>query len=185
MTDSAAPLVWIDLEMTGLFPDSCHILEIATVVTDAELRVLGRGPDIVIHQPPEIVEEMNPWCKEHHGNSGLTEQVLASKVPLEEAEALTLDFVKQHVKEAGVAPICGNSVDLDGRFLRKFMPSLYGFLKEQIIDVSTLKEIVRRWYPSLAHFEKAGSHRALDDILESIEELRYYREHVFRGSLQS
>jgi len=180
MTDTSTPLVWIDLEMTGLFPDSCVIIEIATVVTDSDLQVLGRGPDIVVHQPQDVMDEMNDWCKEHHGKSGLTEQVIASKVSLEEAESQTLDFVKEHVAAAGLAPICGNSVDLDGRFLRKFMPSLYGFLKEQIVDVSTLKEIVRRWYPALPRFEKAGSHRALDDILESIEELRFYRERIFR-----
>ncbi|MCA9705877.1 MAG: oligoribonuclease [Myxococcales bacterium] len=174
----AAPLVWIDMEMTGLDPEACHVLEIATVVTDAELRVLAEGPEFIVHQPDAVLEAMSPWCIEHHGLSGLTEAVRASTVSLGQAEAETLAFIEQHT-QAGLSPLCGNSVDLDRRFLQRHMPAVDAFLHWQIIDVTTIKELARRWYPDAQAPPKAGSHRARGDILESIAELRFYRDHLF------
>ncbi|MEX1368305.1 MAG: oligoribonuclease [Nannocystaceae bacterium] len=170
-------MVWIDMEMTGLDPRTCHVLEIATVVTDAELRVLGEGPHYVVHQPDEVLEGMGPWCIEHHGRSGLTAAVQASTISVAQAEADTLAFLQQHTR-AGVSPLCGNSIDQDRRFIARHMPRLEAFLHWQIIDVSTIKELARRWYPDQPAPPKVGTHRALDDILESIAELRYYREHL-------
>ena len=174
----AAPLVWIDMEMTGLDPRSCHVLEIATVVTDAELNVLGEGPHYVVHQGDEVLEGMSPWCVEHHGASGLTDAVRASEISLGRAEDDTLAFLQQHTAE-GLSPVCGNSVDLDRRFIQRHMPRLDAFLHWQLIDVTTIKELAKRWYPQAKAPPKANTHRALDDILESIAELRYYRDNLF------
>lgn len=174
----SAPLVWIDMEMTGLDPRQCHVLEIATVVTDAELNVLGEGPHYVVHQSDEVLDGMSPWCVEHHGASGLTDAVRASEISLARAEADTLDFLREHTQE-GLSPVCGNSVDLDRRFIQRHMPALDGFLHWQLIDVTTIKELAKRWYPGTKAPPKANTHRALDDILESIAELRYYRDHLF------
>jgi len=174
----SAPLIWIDMEMTGLDPVTCYVLEIATVITDADLKVVAEGPQLIVHQPDEVLENMGEWCIEHHGESGLTEAVRNSKVSLAEAEAQTLEFVRQHTSE-GLSPVCGNSVDLDCRFIQRHMPALDAFVHWQIIDVSTIKELAKRWYPDLEAPPKAGTHRALDDILESIAELRHYRERLF------
>lgn len=171
--------MWIDLEMTGLDPDTCHILEIASVVTNSDLEVLGEGPDLVVHQPDEILSSMNEWCQVHHAESGLTDRVKASAISLERAEALTLEFLSRHT-EPDRSPLCGNSISLDQRFLRRHMPRLYSFLSPDIIDVSTVKELARRWYPNATAPKKADSHRAREDILESIAELRLYREQLMR-----
>lgn len=175
----SAPLVWIDLEMSGLDPGTCHILEIATLVTDEKLEVIGEGPDLVIHQPDEVLDAMDEWCTKHHGQSGLTEQVRRSTIELADAEAQTLAFVREHTKP-NTSPLCGNSVWQDRRFLVRYMPQLDSFLHYRLIDVSTIKELTKRWYPSVGIPAKQDAHRALDDIRASIEELKFYREHVFR-----
>jgi oligoribonuclease len=173
-------LVWIDLEMSGLDPSRERILEIATIVTDGELEVIAEGPEIVVHQPDEVLDAMDDWNRKHHGQSGLTARVRASSIENEEAERLTVEFVAAHVGERA-APLAGNSVHQDRMFLARYMPKLEGYLHYRNVDVSTLKELVKRWYPK--QFEtrpsKKGSHRALDDIRESIDELRYYRRAVF------
>jgi oligoribonuclease len=169
----------MDLEMSGLDPDACRILEIATIVTDAELRIVAEGPDLVVHQPDEVLAAMDDWCTKHHAESGLTEQVRASKVSLAEAERLTIAFLEQHT-ERGASPLCGNSVWQDRRFIAKYMPQLDAFLHYRLVDVSTIKELVRRWYPGSTVAAKAESHRALGDIRESIAELAHYRQHVFK-----
>jgi oligoribonuclease len=174
-----APLVWMDLEMSGLDPDGCAILEIATIVTDADLAIVAEGPDIVVHQSDAVLDAMDEWCTKHHGDSGLTAQVRASTVSLAEAERLTLEFVASHAAPRQ-SPLCGNTIWQDRRFLVRHMPQLEAHLHYRLVDVSTIKELVRRWYPDLKAPVKAESHRALDDIRESIAELRFYREHVFR-----
>ena len=174
--DKKTNLIWIDLEMSGLNPDVNHILEIATIITDKNLNVLAEGPSLVIHQPDDVLAAMDEWCTTHHGASGLTEKVRSSKVSLALAEQQTLDFVQQWV-EPGVSPLCGNSIWQDRRFLIKYMPDLDGFCHYRNIDVSTLKELAARWSPEiLKGINKKGSHRALDDIIESIDELAYYRK---------
>ena len=169
--------------MTGLDPHSCHVLEIATVVTDADLKVLGEGPHLIVHQPDEVLDGMSQWCIDHHGASGLTEAVRVSTVSVTDAEAQTLRFL-EGLTEEGLSPVCGNSVDLDRRFIQKHMPTLDAFLHWQIIDVTTIKELAKRWYPDSKAPEKANTHRALDDILESIAELRFYRENLFIPAAQ-
>lgn len=174
-------LVWVDLEMTGLDLTKDHILEIATLITDNELTLIAHGPDIVIHQPEAILENMNSWCKEHHGKSGLTEAVRASKTTLKEAEVQTLAFIKEYCKES-TGLLAGNSVYQDRAFLNQYMPSIVNFLNYRIIDVSTVKELARRWYPNdpLTDFKKQETHRALTDIEESIKELAHYKKYFFR-----
>jgi len=171
-------LVWMDLEMTGLDPEVDTILEIATIVTDEHLNIVAEGPNLVVHQPDSVLEAMNQWCIEQHGRSGLTERVRASQISLAEAERLTLDFVRSHVPERS-SPLCGNSIHQDRRFLVRYMPQLEAYLHYRNIDVSTLKELAGRWYPSLKAPAKRGNHLALADILDSIEELKFYREKVF------
>lgn len=169
-------LIWIDLEMTGLEPDVDHIIEIATIVTDAHLNTLAEGPVLAIHQSDEILATMDEWNTTHHGASGLTERVRNSSVSVRDAELQTLKFLRQHVA-AGASPICGNSIGQDRRFLVKYMPKLEAYFHYRNLDVSTLKELARRWRPELMDgFVKKGAHLALDDIRESIEELKYYRE---------
>ena len=168
-------LIWIDLEMTGLDPQQDQIIEIATVVTNAGLDILAQGPVIAIHQPDYILDGMDEWNTSHHGNSGLTERVRESRTDLSGAEKETLDFLRQYVI-AGKSPMCGNSICQDRRFLARLMPELEVFFHYRNLDVSTLKELARLWKPELAEgFVKKGAHLALDDILESIEELKYYR----------
>jgi len=169
----------MDLEMSGLDPDRCAILEIATIVTDADLVVIAEGPDLVIHQDDAVLDAMDEWCTKHHGDSGLTAQVKASTVSLAEAERLTLEFVTAHTT-ARASPLCGNTIWQDRRFLLKHMPQLEAWLHYRLVDVSTIKELARRWYPDVKAPSKSDSHRALDDIRESIAELRFYREHLFR-----
>lgn len=172
------PLVWIDLEMSGLDPRTCRILEIATLVTDADLNVLAEGPELIVHQPDAVLDAMGEWCTEHHGASGLTQAVRDAKTSLADAEAQTLDFLKRHTTP-GTSPLCGNSVWQDRRFIIEGMPELDRFLHYRLVDVSSIKELARRWYPDVSAPPKAESHRALDDIRESIAELRFYRERLF------
>lgn len=172
-------LVWIDMEMTGLDPETCKVLEIATIVTDAQLNVLAEGPVIAVHQPDAILDGMDEWCTRVHGNSGLTQRCKDSQVDEAEAARQTMAFLSDYV-DAGKSPLCGNTIGQDRRFMVKYMPELEAYFHYRSIDVSTIKELIRRWKPEvLDGFDKKGVHLALDDIRESIEELRYYREHVF------
>ncbi len=174
-------LVWMDLEMTGLDPERHVIVEIATIVTDDDLNVVAEGPDLVVHQPPEALAEMDAVVVDMHTRSGLLEAIAASTVTLEEAGAATLAFIQEHVPEARSVPLCGNSIGTDRRFLARYLPEIEEYLHYRSVDVSTLKELARRWSPGVlsALPRKATSHRALDDIRESIEELRHYRQHLF------
>ncbi|MGN6389626.1 MAG: oligoribonuclease [Burkholderiaceae bacterium] len=174
-------LVWIDMEMTGLDPDTDRIIEVAAVVTDAELNVLAEGPVFAIHQDDATLDKMDSWNKGTHGRSGLIDRVKASTVTEADAEAALIDFLKQYVP-AGKSPMCGNSICQDRRFMVRGMPKLEAFFHYRNLDVSTLKELCRRWKPELAAgFKKHQKHTALADIVESIEELRYYREHFIRA----
>lgn len=174
-------LIWIDLEMTGLEPKTDVIIEIATIVTDSDLNVLAEGPTLAIHQPDEVLDAMDEWCTNQHGKSGLTQRVKDSKVTEAEAEQQTIEFLKQYV-EAGASPMCGNSIGQDRRFLDKYMPELEAFFHYRNLDVSTLKELAKRWKPEVAAgVVKKGSHLALDDIKDSIEELKHYREHFIKA----
>ncbi len=173
-------LVWIDLEMTGLDPKTCVIVEIATIITDSSLNVVAKGPNLVVHQPEDVLANMDPFVVKMHQRSGLLERIAASKISLAEAEQQSLAFVKQHCEER-TSPLCGNSIWKDRQFVERYMPLLDAFLHYRIVDVSSVKELVRRWYPSLEPPKKAETHRALDDIVESIEELRGYRSHVFKN----
>lgn len=173
-------LIWIDLEMTGLEPRTDVIIEIATIVTDSDLNVLAEGPTLAIHQPDVVLDAMDEWCTNQHGKSGLTQRVKDSKVTEAEAEQQTIEFLKQYV-EAGASPMCGNSIGQDRRFLDKYMPELEAFFHYRNLDVSTLKELAKRWKPDVAAgVVKKGSHLAMDDIKDSIEELKHYREHFIK-----
>lgn len=173
-------LIWIDLEMTGLDPQQDVIIEVATIVTDKDLEILAQGPVIAIRQPEELLAGMDEWNTSHHGASGLTERVRRSRSSTSDAEAETMDFLQQYVP-AGASPMCGNSICQDRRFMARLMPELEAFFHYRNLDVSTLKELASRWKPEiLPGFQKKGAHLALDDILESIEELKYYREHFIQ-----
>ncbi|XP_046544406.1 oligoribonuclease, mitochondrial-like [Haliotis rubra] len=174
-------IVWIDLEMTGLNIETDQILEIACLVTDGQLNIVAEGPNLVINQPDSALDAMDNWCTEHHGKSGLTEAVKNSKITLPKAEQEVLQFAKMHT-QPGVCPLGGNSVHADKMFLKKYMPQLVNHLHYRIMDVSTVKELCRRWCPEKYEAApiKKVSHRALDDIKESIEELKYYRATIFR-----
>lgn len=170
-------LIWIDLEMTGLNPDSDLIIEIATIVTDKDLNILAEGPALAINQPDSALAAMDDWNQKHHGQSGLIDRVRASQISAQDAEQLTIDFLKLWVPER-TSPMCGNTIGQDRRFLVKYMPKLEAYFHYRSIDVSTLKELAARWAPQLKDgFKKDTKHEALADIIESIEELRYYREH--------
>jgi oligoribonuclease len=176
------PLVWIDLEMTGLDPDREVIVEIAVIITDGSLTEMVEGPHLVIHAEDSVLENMAPIVQEMHATSGLIDDIRTSSWSTTRAEGQVLDFVKEHIPERGSAPLAGNSVHADRAFLRKHMPDLEAWLHYRNVDVSTVKELARRWYPGA--FEKApvktGNHRALADIRESIAELQFYRETVFK-----
>jgi oligoribonuclease len=171
----------MDLEMTGLDPSRHTIVEIATLITDDQLEIVAEGPDLVVHQPEAALAEMDPVVVEMHTKSGLLEQIRASTLSLEEAGRLTLEFIRTHVPNERSVPLCGNSIGTDRRFLAAYLPEIEHYLHYRSVDVSSVKELVRRWYPGVlsARAGKQGSHRALDDIRESVAELRYYREHVF------
>jgi oligoribonuclease len=177
-------LVWMDLEMTGLDPARHRIVEIATLVTDDELQVVAEGPDLVVHQPADALALMEPIVRDMHTRSGLLAAIEASTISLEDAGAQTLAFIKQHVPEPRTVPLAGNSIGTDRRFLATHLAEIEDWLHYRSIDVSTIKELARRWYPeSLPGApQKSGGHRALDDIRESVAELRYYRATVFRMS---
>jgi len=180
MAQDTANLIWIDLEMTGLNPDTDLIIEIATVITDKDLNILAQGPVIAVHQSDKALAAMDDWNQTHHGQSGLIERVKASIINDAEAERLTIEFLKDWVP-ANTSPICGNSIGQDRRFLYRYMPNLEAYFHYRNIDVSTLKELAARWAPAVKDgFNKESTHQALDDILESIEELQYYREHFIK-----
>ncbi|XP_072301692.1 small fragment nuclease isoform X2 [Eucyclogobius newberryi] len=175
-------MVWVDLEMTGLDIEKDQIIEMACIITDSDLNVVAEGPNLIIKQPEELLDGMSDWCKEHHGQSGLTAAVRSSKISLEQAEYEFLSFVRQHTPP-GQCPLAGNSVHADKRFLDKYMPQFMFHLHYRIIDVSTIKELSRRWFPE--EYKEAplkrASHRALEDIQESIKELHFYRARVFKS----
>lgn len=173
-------LIWIDLEMTGLDPDSDVIIEIATIVTDAQLNILAEGPSMAIKQPDAMLDGMDEWNTRQHGQSGLTQRVKDSTVSAAEAERLTIEFLSQWVP-AGRSPMCGNSICQDRRFLHRGMPELERFFHYRNLDVSTLKELAARWAPEVKNgFRKQSTHLAMDDIRDSIDELKHYREHFIR-----
>ena len=174
-------LIWIDCEMTGLVPEKNLILEIATIITDGDLKILAEGPNIAINYPEESLKNMEKWSLENHMASGLLDRSRNSPYTCSMAEQETLEFIKKYC-EKGRSPLCGNSVWQDRIFLRIHMPRLEAFLHYRNIDVSSIKELVKRWYPALPPYQKQKTHLALNDIKESINELRYYRDHVFRAS---
>ncbi|ASM96523.1 oligoribonuclease [Vibrio vulnificus] len=180
MSFSDQNLIWIDLEMTGLDPDVHKIIEIASIVTDSELNILAEGPVLAIHQSEEELAKMDEWCTNTHTGSGLVERVRGSQITEEEAVEQTIAFLEKWVPK-GASPICGNSIGQDRRFLYRHMPELEGYFHYRYIDVSTLKELTRRWNPEvLKGFSKQGTHLALDDIRESIAELKFYRQTIFK-----
>ncbi len=173
-------LIWVDLEMTGLEPDTDRVIEIATIVTDANLTILAEGPVLAIHQNDEVLAKMDEWNTSHHGQSGLTERVINSTLNETDAIKETIEFLNQYVAK-GVSPMCGNSICQDRRFMARWMPELEAYFHYRNFDVSTLKELARRWYPEVMDgYEKKGAHRALDDIKESIEEMLYYRKTILK-----
>ncbi|WP_428312258.1 oligoribonuclease [Hydrocarboniphaga sp.] len=180
MTASPSNLIWIDLEMTGLIPERHRIIEIATVVTDSHLKVLAEGPVLAVQQSHDELTAMDDWNTKQHGKSGLTQRVRDSRISESEAERLTLNFLSEWVVP-GKSPMCGNSICQDRRFLARYMPGLEKFFHYRNLDVSTLKELCSRWSPDLAKgFSKESTHLALNDIRDSIAELRYYRDHFLR-----
>ena len=173
-------LVWIDLEMTGLDPEQERIIEMATLITDSELNLIAEGPVLAVHQSDTLMGAMDQWCTRTHGESGLIQRVKDSRISEAEAEQQTLTFLREHL-EPGDSPLCGNSIGQDRRFLVKYMPQLEEFFHYRNLDVSTIKELARRWRPDvLDGVKKQGNHLALDDIRDSINELRHYREHFFK-----
>lgn len=185
MAANANNLIWIDMEMTGLDPQKERIIEIATIVTDSQLNVLAEGPVFAVHQSDELLNAMDSWNTKQHNGSGLVSRIKESTVTEAEAEAATLEFLKQYVP-AGKSPMCGNSVHQDRRFLCRYMPQLEAFFHYRLLDVSTIKELAMRWAPRVyAGFQKNSKHLALSDIRDSIDELKYYRQHLFNPELFS
>ncbi len=179
MSVDSSNLVWIDMEMTGLEPETDVVLEIATIVTDKDLNIIAEGPVLAIHQSDYVLDNMSQWCVEVHGKSGLTQRCKDSEVSIDKAVRLTIEFLEKYVPK-GSSPLCGNSIGQDRRFLVKYMPELEAYFHYRNIDVSTIKELVRRWQPELLDgVQKKGVHLALDDIRESIAEMVYYRNKVF------
>ena len=179
MRASRNNLIWLDMEMSGLHPHVDVPLEIATIITDNDLNELAEGPNLVIHQPDSVLEAMDEWNTDHHGRSGLTQAVRESTISLQEAERQTLEFVKAWT-QPNSSPLCGNSIAQDRRFIRRYMPDLDAHLHYRIIDISSIKELSWRWF-ELGPPEKRESHRALDDVRESIEELQFYRQTLFKS----
>ncbi|MBN2419659.1 MAG: oligoribonuclease [Deltaproteobacteria bacterium] len=175
-------LIWIDLEMTGLDPDTMVILEIASIVTDSALNIIAEGPHIAINYPESTLENMEEWSRSHHQASGLLDRVRASTWDCSSAEQETLKFVSAHCQK-GESPLCGNTIWQDRRFLVKHMPLLEGYFHYRLIDVSSIKELAKRWYPNFPLYQKKKDHLALSDIRESIEELKYYRDNIFVSSV--
>ena len=178
MSQSADNLIWIDLEMTGLDTDNDLIIEIATIMTDGQLNILAEGPVIAIHQSDEILNAMDEWNTNQHTNSGLLQRIKNSQFTVQNAEDMTLEFVQKFAPERS-SPMCGNSICQDRRFMHRLMPKLEKYFHYRNFDVSTVKEAVRRWYPNGPEFKKESSHLAMDDIRDSINELKFYREHFF------
>lgn len=173
-------LVWVDLEMTGLNPERNFILEIASIITDQNLEIIAEGPNLVIHQPDNVLEAMNEWCKEHHGKTGLAKAVKESKITLEQAEEETLSIIKKYCSpETGI--LCGNSIWNDRNFLAKYMPNIIKYLHYKLIDTTSIQQVIQHWYPDnpKSEFKKVETHRAMPDIRESIEELKHYRRYFF------
>ncbi|WP_374337509.1 oligoribonuclease [Leeia sp.] len=180
MSNNSSHLIWVDMEMTGLQPDSDRIIELAAVITDAQLNAIAESPVLVVHQSDAVLDGMDAWNKGTHGKSGLIDKVKASVLDEAEAEARMLAFLAAHIPQ-GVSPMCGNSICQDRRFMARWMPKLEQFFHYRNLDVSTLKELMKRWKPELAKgLTKHGKHEALADIYESIEELKYYREHFIK-----
>jgi oligoribonuclease len=180
MSDKKTNLIWIDLEMTGLDTLKDEIIEVATIVTDSQLNLVAEGPVLAIHQPDAVLDSMDEWNTRQHGKSGLTQRVRESKLSPQDAEQLTIQFLEERV-EAGASPMCGNSICQDRRFLARLMPQLEEFFHYRNLDVSSLKELGKRWAPqAIAGFTKESTHLAMDDIRDSIRELQYYREHLFK-----
>ncbi|MDX1519094.1 MAG: oligoribonuclease [Gammaproteobacteria bacterium] len=178
MSQSAANLIWIDLEMTGLDTDHDLIIEIATIITDGDLNIIEEGPVVAIHQEESVIEAMDEWNTRQHTRSGLVKRVQESRFTVTDAEHRTLEFVRKHVPER-VSPMCGNSICQDRRFMHRLMPDLENYFHYRNLDVSSVKEIISRWYPDRPVFAKEATHLALDDIRDSIAELKFYREHFF------
>ena len=172
-------LVWIDLEMTGLDVDNCHIIEIATIITDSNLNIIAEAEPIAIHQSEEILASMNEWCIKTHGETGLTERVRKSTISLEEAENKMLSFIEKYTYE-NTSPICGNSIWQDRRFLSKYMPKIDNYCHYRVLDVSSIKILNEHWTNKKFYFNKESTHKALDDIRDSIEELKFYRSKLFK-----
>ena len=173
----------MDLEMTGLEPETDVIVEIATLITDDDLNIIAEGPDLVIHQSDEVLARMNQIVVDMHTKSGLLEAIKSSTITLEEAGAATLEFIRLHIPEARTIPLCGNSIRTDRSFLEKYMPEIEHWLHYRCVDVSTVKELVKRWYPNIAYGREINAgrnHRAMDDIRDSVDEMRYYRNLIFR-----
>jgi len=180
MSQDQNNLIWLDMEMSGLLPDSDRILELAAVVTDADLNILGESPVLVVHQSDAVLDGMDAWNKSTHGKSGLIDKVKASTLDEVSASQQMIEFLKQYVP-AGKSPMCGNSICQDRRFMARYMPELESYFHYRNLDVSVFKELARRWKPSIhGGFKKASKHEALADIYESIEELKYYREHFLK-----
>lgn len=181
MSRDSSNLVWIDLETTGQSVARRVILEIASIITDKDLNIIGEGPNLVIYHPAEVLARIDDWCAQQYEYSGLLEASQASDISLHEAEQQTLTFIRKHTHRK-MSPLCGNSILLDRRFLMRYMPELSAHLSHRNLDVSTINELAARWYPgTLERLDKGVRHRAVDDIRSSIEELRFYRQHVFRG----